>query len=208
MTGSLTKQTIAGAILAGGNASRMGGIPKGTIKDSKGTSIIDHLISEFEICGISPVIIVANDPHPYCKYGLPIIPDIRTGIGPIGGVESALVHLTGQCDAVMFVPCDMPNLTAKEMSTLKNAFIRSDALAVCAETADFFWHPLCAVVHNESAMQISSAMDCGQRKIQDIWKLLNVQRVYFEDETVFFNINSLSDNRQWRKENDEQKVAG
>ena len=100
---------IGGVILAGGNANRLGGCAKGVIQVSKGFSIVEKLINEFLKTGIDTIVIAANDPAPYLHFGVEVISDIRPGIGPMGGIESGLMHFTGRFDAVMFVPCDMPN---------------------------------------------------------------------------------------------------
>ena len=191
---------IAGAILAGGNARRVGGVAKGVLKAGGGLSIVEHLINEMSYAGVSDNVIIANNPEPYQDYGVKIIADIREDIGPIGGIESGLVHFSGQSDAVMFVPCDLPNITAKEMLVLKETFVESEAPVVFAETPGFFWHPLCVVVHNGLIKQVSSAIDCGERKIREVWRRVKVVRVLFDDETAFFNVNSSKDIDQWRRE--------
>jgi molybdopterin-guanine dinucleotide biosynthesis protein A len=99
---------------------------------------------------------------------LEIIADSRTGLGPIGGIESGTAYFAGQSDAVMFVPSDTPNLTAKEFSALKKAFLETKAPVVFAQTTGFFSQPLCAVVHNGLRETIASAIDGGQRKIQNV----------------------------------------
>ena len=192
--------------MAGGDASRMGGIAKGEMKTEGDVSIIEHMINEFHLAGIGHIVILANDPQPYQKYGLEIVKDMRTGVGPIGGIETGLIHLSGRCNAVMYVPCDMPNFTASEIRGLKEAFVKSERLVVCAETPDNFWHPLCAVVHNELVKEISSAIDSGQRGVYKRWKKLGAEGVLFSEETPFLNINSFSDVRQWRKKRDEEKI--
>ena len=199
MTGKLKKHRIAAVILAGGNARRLGGIAKGAIEVGKGASIIERLLKEFAGANINNIVIAANDSKPYQHFGVEIIADIREGIGPIGGIESGLAHFAGQSDAVMFVPCDMPNISAKEMSALKEGFIETEAPVVFAETAGFFWHPLCAVVHNDLASDISTAIDEGERKIRKFWQQVNADKVLFDDETAFLNINCLADMDRWRK---------
>jgi molybdopterin-guanine dinucleotide biosynthesis protein A len=191
------KCVIAGAILAGGNARRIGGIAKGTLKVGGGVSIVERLINEMNDAGVSDIVIVANDPKPYQDYGVKIIADIREGIGPIGGIEAGLVHFAGQSDAVMFVPCDLPQISATQLSVLKQTFIENNVPVVFAATNEFFWHPLCAVVHNDLVKQVSSAIDCGERKIRKIWEQVKAVRVLFENESDFFNVNSLEDVNQW-----------
>lgn len=204
MKEELNRLEIGGVILAGGNARRLGGIAKGAIEVGKGVSIVERLIKELAQAGIDNIVIAADDSRPYQDCGVKVISDIRVGIGPIGGIESGLVHFAGQSDAVMFVPCDMPNITAKEISALKKAFIETGASVVFAETAGFFWHPLCAVVHNGLKEEISSAIDRGQRKIRDVWQQVKAVRVQFADETAFLNINSLADVNKWRKAENEK----
>jgi molybdopterin-guanine dinucleotide biosynthesis protein A len=195
---------IAGAILAGGNGRRIGGVAKGMLKANNGVSIIEHLINEFRCAGIGNLVIVANDPEPYQNCGIEIISDIRAGIGPMGGIESGLVHFADGSDAVMFVPCDLPNITAKEMFVLKEAFVESQARAVFAETRGFFYHPLCAVVHNGLSNEVSAAIDRGERKIRNVWRQVKAVEVYFDDETAFFNINTLADMDMWRRTDNEK----
>jgi molybdopterin-guanine dinucleotide biosynthesis protein A len=205
MTGKSRKCVIAGAIVAGGNAHRAGCIAKGMLKTDSGVSIIKYLINELSCAGISDIVIVANDPKPYQGYGVEIIADIKKGIGPIGGIESGLSYFSNRSDAVIFMPCDMPNITTKEMLILKEVFVGSRAPAVFAETSGFFWHPLCAVVHNDLKEEISSAIDSGQRKIRDLWQQLKAVGVRFTDETAFFNINTPADISRWRKAKNEDE---
>jgi molybdopterin-guanine dinucleotide biosynthesis protein A len=210
MRKELNRLEIGGVILAGGEARRLGGIAKGTIEVGKGVSIVERLIKELTKAGINNIVIAANDSKPYQKCGVKVIADIRTGIGPIGGIETGLTYFAGQSDAVMFVPCDMPNITAKEMLALKKAFVETESPVVFAETTGFFWHPLCVVVHNGLKDQISSAIDHGQRKIRNIWQQVKAVSLQFADETAFFNINSSVDMDMWGKglENEKANMCG
>ena len=203
MTKKSKTHKIAGAILAGGNARRIGGLAKGTLKVG-GVSIVERLINEMNNAGISDIVIIANDPEPYQDYGVKIIADIREDIGPMGGIEAGLVFFAGRCNAVMFVPCDLPRISASQISVLKQAFDETAAPAVFAATGDFFWHPLCAVVHNDLAGDISTAIDAGERKIRNVWQQVKAKRVQFTDEAAFLNINSLEDMNRWRKAENEK----
>jgi molybdopterin-guanine dinucleotide biosynthesis protein A len=193
-----TKQcNIAGAILAGGKALRADGLAKGTIRTDEGLSIVQHLIREMSSAGIDDVALVANDVAPYAGYDIPVISDIRKGAGPMGGMESAFAYFGSRCEAVMFLPCDVPNLTAKDLLKLQKAYLQSDAPAVYARTGDFFCHSLCTVVHSAVARQISQAIDRGQLRTRDFWLGMNAEPVLFEDENIFKNLNTLDDVRDW-----------
>ncbi len=189
----LKKKNISGAILAGGNASRLNGIAKGKIEAGDGSCIIERLIKQFHAAGINDIVIIANDSKLYQNYGVKVIPDLMTGNGPIGGIQAALVHYKKNTDAVMFVPCDMPKLTAKELLSLKEAFIKTNKPVVFAETPGFFWHPLCAVVHIGLIDIITSSIYNGQLKIRDLWQKIDAEPVPFSDCEAFLNINDFAD---------------
>ena len=198
---------IKGAILAGGKASRMGGISKGMLVDESGQPIIVHLINQMRLAGIEDIVIAANDPAPYRDLGVQTIPDLKQGTGPIAGIAEVLKHYRDQCDGTMFIPCDVPNMTARELITLREAFVHSTENIVFAETDDFFWHPLCAVVHNDMATQITLAIVRGQRKVQDLWRQLGAKSVKFAEAEAFMNINSFSDVNCWRGKTNEKTVC-
>ena len=54
--------------------------------------------------------------------------------------------------------------------------------------------------------QVSSAIDNGQRKVQDIWQQLDGEKVQFSDETAFFNINSFIDLDKWERKSRNEKT--
>jgi molybdenum cofactor guanylyltransferase len=189
----LEKNRIAVAILAGGNAKRLGGIAKGNIEVAPKTTIINRLIAELNSAGLNEIVIVANNAKPYRQYEKPIISDIRLGIGPLGGIESALDCYKDKFTATLFLPCDLPKITAKEISTLIDQFIKSSSQIVFAKTAQNNFHPLCAVVQNSLLKDISAAIDAGIRKVREIWVQHNAVPVIFPDESVFLNVNSKED---------------
>ena len=201
-------QRVAAAILAGGQASRHGGIPKGLLEATSGSSIIENQITQLTSSGLSEIIIVANNPEPYQHCGPQIIPDLRSGIGPLAGIEAALAHYTARCDATLLLPCDLPGITAGEMSRLKVAFINSSATVAVAITDDSFWQPLCTVVHNSMLPAIRRAIDVGQHWPLLLWRAMGALGVYFDDATAFFNINTPQDLTRWRAMRADKQAGG
>ena len=191
-------KNISAAILAGGNASRLDGVAKGTIEVQDGICIIEKQIKEIYSAHFKDIIIIANDSRPYRNCHVKIIPDIRPGYGPIGGIEAALVYFESQADAVMFVPCDMPSITANELLVLKETFVKMNNPVVFAKTTEFFWHPLCAIVHIGLKDTISAAINSGQRTIRDLWQQLHAQAILFPDTGAFLNINDFADLGRWK----------
>lgn len=97
---------LSGAILAGGKSTRLG-------KDKallllQGRTFMDHLITAIG-CVVEEVVIVADDAQRYISFNVPVVPDVFSNSGPLGGIHSALVH--SQASAVFVVSCDQPLLT-------------------------------------------------------------------------------------------------
>ncbi len=189
---------LAAAILAGGTAGRYGGAPKGLLEATPGVSILENLIRQLRSSGIDEIAIIANDPDPYSRYGLPVVPDLRTGIGPLGGIEAGMAHFAGACDAVLLLPCDLPAITAEQISALVSAWREQPALIVFARAGRFYGQPLCAVLPNASREAISKAIDDGKRKVGEVWRELGARAVDFDDPAPFFNVNTPDDMAAWQ----------
>jgi molybdopterin-guanine dinucleotide biosynthesis protein A len=162
--------TVAGAILAGGRASRYGGTAKGLLECAAGIPIIEKLIGEMTAAGITEIIILANDPQPYRSCRCETVPDVRAGIGPLGGIKAALAHYAARREAVLFLPCDLPAITANEMTLLMQSFQAEEASIIVAEGNDFSRHSLCTVVHTGMLDQASRAIENGKHAVHRVWR--------------------------------------
>lgn len=185
------KDTFAAAILAGGMATRFSGIAKGNIKLKNDVTIIQRLINELSRAECNEIIIVANDSSPYISYGIKVMPDLQKGLGPIGGIETALTYYLNKYAATIFLPCDLPAVTAMEIERLKGFYLHHHARIVYAKTK--ITHPLCAIVNNSLAGEVSELIKIGERKISTIWERLVVKAVYFENNQPFANLNTWTD---------------
>lgn len=96
---------ISAAILSGGSARRFGGITKANIMVG-GRTILSRMLDAFS--GLfSEIMIVTNSPLEFGGVdGVRLIPDIFTGVGPLGGIHAALTASTS--GAVFIVAGDMP----------------------------------------------------------------------------------------------------
>lgn len=189
---------IKGAILAGGRARRMGGVPKGALLRDGRLSLVERLLIQTEDAGIDETVIVTNEPFSYAEIPCEIIPDLRRNMGPVAGIEAALNYFGAQCDAVLILPCDLPEISANEMSTLLDAFAESDAPVVFAETRDGHRHSLCAVVATDLRTGVSAAIDAGTLRVGTLWVRLGGTGVVFDNVDAFTNLNSVIDVSAWR----------
>lgn len=198
------REIIAGAILCGGKARRFAGTPKGLIPIADGQTIIERLIGEFAQVGIADPVLLASDSADYDFLNHSVLPDRVVGQGPLGGIGAALAHFQGTADAIIFATCDMPSITAFELSQLMDAFRESTAKIVVAETCTFGWHPLCSVVHNGMIDQVDEALRSGKLAVHRLWRENAAEPISFSQEERFVNINTPEDLSQLRGESKEE----
>jgi molybdopterin-guanine dinucleotide biosynthesis protein A len=101
---------IAGAVLAGGRSSRMGGRSK-ALATLAGRPLIQHVIERVEPQVDTLALLVESATEALDAHGLPQLPDPAPGHrGPLGGLLSALRHFASRYRWVLLVPCDAPFL--------------------------------------------------------------------------------------------------
>jgi molybdenum cofactor guanylyltransferase len=152
------------------------------------------------LTGISPLVISANDRRGYEPFGKPVIADLRAGRGPLGGIEVALAHYSTEIhpQGVLFLPCDLPAMSAAEITRLRDAFLESHAQVVVAETEGQRQHPLCVIVRPSILEEVRRALDEDRREVNRLWRELGAVGVSFSETGPFFNVNTLEDYTAWK----------
>ena len=197
MKHELTKYKIAGAILAGGKARRMGGLAKGMLPADGRLSLVERLIVHMMRCGVDEIILMANDERPYMRIGCAVVPGQRTDAGPLAGIEAALQYFAGRYDAVLCLPCDLPSLSSEEISALITAFADTGGPVVFAQTQGSENHPLCAVVRTDLLDRVSAALNRDERGVHDLWRQFGGAAVPFNNANAFVNLNCPDDWEAW-----------
>src|SRR2546421_1657720 len=96
---------MRGAVLAGGAASRYGGVPKGLLSVG-GARILDRVVERVHAVTAAPPLLIANAPAASAwRPDLKTIPDARPGFGSLGGIYTAVTAAPGP---VLCVAWDMP----------------------------------------------------------------------------------------------------
>lgn len=94
-----------------------------------------------------------------------VIPDSRSGLGPLGGLYSVLDHLAsrGGVDHVLVVAGDLPSVSDETLSKLLAA---PAASVVCARDATSGqWQPLCARWSPALAPRLKAYLGSGRRSV-------------------------------------------
>jgi molybdenum cofactor guanylyltransferase len=115
---------ITGALIAGGRATRMGGVAKGLLR-LDGRPLLARSLELFgRLLGAS--LLVVNDPAPYAAFDVPLVGDRLPGRGAPGGIHAAL--MAAPTPWLFAAGCDMPFLSGEGIALL--AARREGAMAV------------------------------------------------------------------------------
>ena len=179
---------VAGVVLAGGRSTRYGK-NKALVKVD-GISLIERVLRVLSKI-FNNIYLMTNTPHEYAHLGLPMFEDEIKGLGPLGGIYTALKVI--EEDYGFFVACDMPLLNEaliRHMVTSRNDF------DVVIPKIDWKIESLHALYRTTCLPYIK---DMIRRKEYQIFRFFDKVRVkYIEENEVrsfdpqlycFFNIN-------------------
>jgi molybdopterin-guanine dinucleotide biosynthesis protein A len=164
---------VAGAILAGGGATRMGGRPKSFLEIG-GRRIIDRQLDILRPL-FRELWISANDGPLYAPFGLPIVSDDVAGAGPLGGLIAVLE--AAEAERVFVVACDMPWITEEAVRRVAAAPDADVVVPVVGGRPE----PLFARYARRCAGAIRARLAAGERKVTRFYDDVNV-RVLGEEE--------------------------
>lgn len=183
---------ISGALLAGGKSRRMG-TEKALVKIGN-TTLIERAIRLMNAVTARPMIIT-NTPEKFGHLHLPLHRDIIPGLGPLGGIYTALEYASK--NHVLILACDMPSITPRIVRELG---LQSDRHDISVLDAGSGLEPLCAVYSKRCLPVIKQQIEKGDLKVTNVFsqmkkvKVLNLTEV---DESVsrdhFLNVNTPSD---------------
>src|SRR2546423_3312041 len=134
---------MRGAVLAGGAASRYGGVPKGLLSVG-GVRILDRIVERVHAVIGAPPLLIANAPTASAwRPDLKTIPDARPGFGSLGGIYTAV---TAAPEPVLCVAWDMPFVPEALLRALVDGATAGSYDAFLPERSGRRgFEPLCAV---------------------------------------------------------------
>ena len=188
-----------GIILAGGEAKRAGGREK-YLFEYDGETFLERLLSTLKDA-VDEIIIVARDDL-HCRrfeeicagFEAKIVPDIRKGLGPVGGLHAGVQSAGGEI--IFAVACDMPFVNGDVIRYLFSLSGNCDA--VIPRWEEGFIEPLHAVykrdaleryMHSHKSLSLRDMID----SINSCFVNVNDLRQFDADLKTFTNINNLND---------------
>jgi molybdopterin-guanine dinucleotide biosynthesis protein A len=184
---------ISLVIQAGGQSRRMGE-DKG-LKLFLGRPLIQWVMDR--LTGIADeVLVTTNNPEKYTFLGIPLVADLVTGVGPLGGLYTALGSASSPNVAV--VACDMPFASAALLKHSVKMVIKEDVDIVIPRTSAGL-EPFHAVYRRDICLPvIRSAIERNELKVIDWFYKVRVRELTPEEVTAvepsgltFWNLNTI-----------------
>ena len=188
--------SVRGAVLAGGQASRFDGKPKGLEKVG-GERIVDRVVRAVgEVTGARPMLI-ANAPAAsgWCP-GLRVVPDTLTARGSLGGIYTAVTVDQGP---VLVVAWDMPFVHTELLRALISGAKDYDVF-LPESGGKRGLEPLCGVYGPGCAAAIRQQLDQEDYRAIGFHDAVRVGTLalaevssYGDPEMLFYNVNTAQE---------------
>src|SRR5437660_5025381 len=162
--------SVAGVIVAGGRAVRMGGRDKAFAAVGGEPSAVRTIRLFHEL--FPQVLVASNRPERFRGLGVETVADRFPGCGPLAGIHAAL--LATRHPHVFVAACDMPGLDPDVIRFLLARIGGADAIVPRWE-GDV--EPLHAVYAVGSLPSIEASLGVGRNAVRDVLRFLRVDYV-------------------------------
>ncbi|HPC42061.1 MAG TPA: formate dehydrogenase accessory protein FdhE [Spirochaetota bacterium] len=184
---------ISAFIIAGGQSRRFG--DDKSLFMFRGRPLIEYVVDAIQPA-IDRIAIIGDNSGKFAYLGLPAHDDIISGIGPLGGLYTALE--IAETEKIFVFACDMPGLNTgliRYMSALEIG--NNDAIV---PLIDGFYEPLHAVYSKKCIDRVEKRISEGIRQIVSLIKEFTIREVaekeittYADPKMIFRNINFKKD---------------
>jgi molybdopterin-guanine dinucleotide biosynthesis protein A len=161
---------VAGVMLAGGRASRMGGRDK-AFAAVGGEPIAARTVRLFRTL-FPQVLVATNRPERFRGLGVETVADVYPGCGPLAGIHAAM--RASRFPHVFVAACDMPGLDPEVIRFLLRRAEAADAVVPCWD-GDI--EPLHAVYAVGCLPVIEDCLRAGRVALRDVLPLLRADYV-------------------------------
>ena len=185
---------IEAYILAGGASSRMG--REKALLELGGVPMVARMAAL--LWPLAEQVTLIAPPEKFVEMPLRVIADDEPGLGPLGGIATALRFSHAEWNLVC--GCDLPFLTEAWLAHLTERARYSSADALLPQGAQGHVEPLCAMYRTRARTAIAEALSRGVRKVSDGLAAVRVETIpaaewkAFDSHGLLFkNMNSPED---------------
>lgn len=167
-------------IQAGGQSSRMG--QDKALMPFLGRPLIARMVERLRSPGVS-LWVVTNQPEAYAFLGVPLAADRVQGLGPLGGLLTALE--TASSDLVGVVACDMPFINLALLLAQARLLIDEEVDVVVPRSPEGL-EPLHAVYRRSACLPaVQMALETGKRRMIGWFEAVKVRELQAEEIAVY-----------------------
>jgi molybdopterin-guanine dinucleotide biosynthesis protein A len=183
----IEREHVVGVVLAGGHSTRFGSNKLlETVGEEPMVSKVFHTVAPIVA---ETFLSVAGHP-PSDLHFAPCIVDLRPGIGPIGGIHTALE--TFSYEYFLVVAGDMPSLTSQDLLRLLNAAMPDDDVVLAVDPAGRR-HPLVGIYRQSVRPLVLRCIEEGHYAMSHLISLIRSVRLVTFPLDVLTNVNSPGD---------------
>jgi molybdopterin-guanine dinucleotide biosynthesis protein A len=172
------RRACAAAILAGGRASRLGGADKAALVVGGRTILARQLDALAGL--VDEIVLVGDHAAPdadAAAAGLPRVPDLAAGRGPLAGIQAAL-HRPSSAECTLIVACDLPFLSRPFLAHLiTRAVDRRDTVDAVVPQSGDRRHPLCATYNRRVREAVDRRVASGALAVHGLLDEVRVEIV-------------------------------
>ncbi len=180
---------FSGAVLAGGRSRRFGRDKARYVWRGRTLLlwVLDSLAEAHERFVLAP--------RPYPETGVPVLPDLKPGLGPLSGLHAALAYARSEVVAV--AACDLPNLTPAYWRFLLRELGSAPALAVQDPLGRP--EPLAALYTRRLLPLVERELAAGRGRMAEVLELAGARYLGWEEVAgrfgprVLWNLNRPED---------------
>lgn len=178
----------SGIILAGGQATRMGGLDKGWV-EWRGVPLIQHVLNRL-LPQVDEVVISANRSlDQYQALGHAVVTDQNENFaGPLAGIAAGLAVC--RHDWALVVACDSPQLP---IDLLRQLWIGSDNSHLVLLHDGEQLQPLFMLIHRQLLPSLQQAIARQQHKVGQWAQAQSPTIMHIHTPECFVNLNTLAD---------------
>jgi molybdopterin-guanine dinucleotide biosynthesis protein A len=207
--------SVFGFVQAGGGSTRFGA-DKALVQFEGKTLLARTVELVASVCGETKIV---APPGKYGDVTVSILADRWPGQGPLGGILTALQHISEQREIptrtqveergigsyALILSCDMPFLTHEWLAYLCDRAVRGTAQVIVPQSENGL-EPLCACWRTDSVSTVQTAFETGVRKVTEAMKRLPMEvldesawKRFDTDGRLFWNMNTPAEYEEARR---------
>lgn len=175
------EQDLLGVVLVGGRSRRMG--RDKALMPWQGRTLLNRAVGVLQSC-FERVAVIGPARAGYDESGVEVLADFRPGLGPLGGIHTALVRAAGL--DVFVLACDLPQVEpdlvrwivedGDEATALKRPIQKGSFARVVRDRQGP--QPLCGLYSAGCLATVEEALDLGHLSVRDL--LNTIETTYLD----------------------------